>query len=92
MRIKIEVTQDNIDNGVCGSSHCCPVSMAIADATGRVASVGRESITTWENIEARCSGQHPTRKIHHVPVSVSRFVSVFDNDNADPKPFAFYLC
>ncbi len=76
--MKINVTQNDINQGRIASADCCPVARAIRRQTGREALVGPMycDISDQENIP--------------LPEEVRRFICDFDC-GIEGKPFSFYL-
>lgn len=81
--MKINVTQEDIKNGIPGDPYCCPVARACARAlNNKTVSTTGLSINYW-----------PTPydfKSLHTPSTVTAFVYSFDNGE-DPGPFEFEL-
>lgn len=77
-KIHIKVSQENIDNGVCGDPISCPVSLGFTDATG----------WTWIvcGLEAEQLG-FPKNKVK-LPPFVSDFIGRFDTYQK-VEPFEF---
>lgn len=75
----INVTQDDIDNGVPDRAHLCPIAKAVnRDTGGRFVSVGSKTILT-------VPGDHQL-----LPDKAVRFIRRFDNRRR-VKPFTFEL-
>lgn len=89
--MKVDVTQDHIDNGVPLDCYQCPVASAVEDALGRRAinqewiRVGGEAI--WL-VTHDAGGRHATP--YHIPRSVRRFIARFDAGKP-VQPFTFIL-
>ena len=90
-RIRITVTQEDIDNGIRGSSYHCPIALAAHRVKGfEHAILGRN----W----ARWSGHRDAYELHNdelflpVSASVSTFIRSFDFMGPTAvKPSTFYI-
>ena len=82
--MKINVTQEDIDQGVPLSVLSCPVALAVRRAFGvHYASVGPVFITVEESVN--------DFDTYDTPANVSTFIEDFDTDQATVQPFSFEL-
>ena len=83
MKKLIKVTQKHIDKGEPTKARFCPITLAVADATGGLHVATGNIITSWHDpVRGHRSGE--------LPRSAKRFISKFDSKNK-VKPFNFYL-
>jgi hypothetical protein len=76
--VAVEVTQDDIDNGVAGSHTKCPIALALRRLTGfGGATVGYTS----------CGPYHER---YYLPAYARKFIGAFDSDKP-VKPFTLEL-
>lgn len=81
----IEVTQDDINNGIPNSEHSCPVAIALKRVfPDRRVSVNEDSLMLYEEINEVCV----RRIIKGTPSEVQAFILDFDDDVA-VEPFSF---
>ena len=83
--MRIEVTQEHIDNGVRKDAGCCPVGLALKDAGVQDPDVQR-SFARWEEV----SGEWRRTKLPELPAAAQLFIERFDA--GEPvRPFTFRL-
>lgn len=87
--MKIEVTQQDIDKGICRGPYLCPVARAVKRATRR------QKVGVWADEEAPLDKafkvEIPKDNFYFkVPTKVNNFVQNFDSGNI-VKPFTFVL-
>ena len=81
--MKINVTQEYIDNGEQRSSTHCPISNAVRNA------LSAKAVLTGEmTIRVHCGGSW---KRYLTPLNAFRFILHFDKDRALARPFTFEL-
>ena len=82
-KTKINVTQDNIDDGTPGGPHSCPVARALADATGQIWWVTSRTAGRGDRFATSC-------RFFELPRSAVDFIDTFDKGQS-VGPFAFTL-
>ena len=82
-RTRVNVTQDNIDNGTKGSHHSCPVAQALHDATGQIWWVTGKTAGRGDRFVTSC-------RFFELPRRVVDFIDTFDKGQS-VGPFAFTL-
>ena len=80
--MKIEVTQDDIDNGLRIDCELCPVAKAIVRATGKQARVSAVGVFFFP--------ETPSAKQIFLPSKVQLFIKSFDRKEP-VQPFSFDL-
>ena len=86
VKVRIKVTQEDIDKGVQSLSDGCPVALAL-NRVGLRANVDRYAVTLTHK-GSRCSGYNKVKSTDRV----SHFVSNFDDyGRSTVKPFSFLL-
>lgn len=87
MRVEVEVTQEDLEQGTPGDCSYCPVARAFERALGYAVEVGQH--TFW---------RRPLRdpllglgEVYQLPVKVQAFIKGFDDANTrdDVTPFKF---
>lgn len=84
-RIRVEVTQADIDKGLPNMGPTCPVAIAIARRVGYAVWVWEER---WLPLSARWTVL-PMGPSYHVSRSATRFIRAFDRGKP-VRPFIFY--
>lgn len=80
MSLKIEVTQDDIDRGICQSPTRCAVARAIRRITGkRYVEVNADQTLVGQDFNTE------------LPKKAQDFIHRFDEDKKKVKPFSFVL-
>lgn len=79
--MRIQVTQQDIDQGICGSPSRCPISRAVKRATGET------DVSTGDLILFWTAGR---RVAYRTPASAASFITRFDSD-LSVAPFEFEL-
>jgi hypothetical protein len=83
--MRIEVTQEDIDNGLRGNCRQCPIALVVARSTGALY-VSVNSGIQWSYFRGCVSPEHWRR----IPLEVFRFMSDFDRGRP-VEPFSFEL-
>lgn len=80
----IQVTQEDIDNGIIGSGHSCPIALAVKRATG----YGYVSVS----VQGVVYGEHPDGKVFSIEAdeNIEKFVLYFDEE-IPVEPFSFEI-
>ena len=84
-KILVQVTAEDIANGVPHKYTGCPVALAVKRASG----LGYVSVGKVSMLLERSADHHPDRI--SAPLSVQRFVRRFDKNPLKAKPFNFFL-
>lgn len=82
MRVQAQMTQEHIDKGLVCNARFCPVALMLTEATGMVASVGRQIYLVNDD-------EHITYRIE-TPDEVTQFIRDFDA-KIEVKPIAVSL-
>jgi hypothetical protein len=83
MLTQIDVTQEDIDNGIERSCGFCPVALAVRRATDKNASVDEEDMQVWEFVDGLRRYEVAT-----TPTEVTIFIKRFDR-GMDVQPLSF---
>lgn len=77
--LKIDVTRDDIDNGLRKETHACPIALAGARAVKALYGEAFEIIEVDDSISFRLDGYHYTQQN---PISeIGEFTKAFDNED-----------
>lgn len=88
MKIKVDVTQQDIDKGVQCSSARCPIAIAAKRVLGKEVSVGSMSLVIYTPIDDELEDGAKNAEVVQLPHEAQAFVRDFDHYEYQRTPIS----